>query len=182
MSSPAQQSQRHKRRIKLIQPKLQLKLIGAFLFMSALALNLQFILFTSSLTQLASELPEDGTLLVERIPGHVLQIFLISFLIFLPLTFCIGVLVTFRVAGPIYRLETYLKQVIRGEKPDDCRLRKGDELMELCELINRATAPLRVRAPGETVAPGDALAATAQPHDPQSLTAKSEESRLERAV
>lgn len=181
MSSPAP-TKRHKRRIKLIQPKLQLKLIGAFLFMSALALNLQFILFTSSLTQLASELPEDGTLLVERIPGHVLQIFLISFLIFLPLTFCIGVLVTFRVAGPIYRLETYLKQVIRGEKPDDCRLRKGDELMDLCELINRATAPLRMKS-SEQKSAAEAATATHPPDPaPPSLVAQDEASRLERAV
>lgn len=134
---------KHKRRIKLIQPRLQLKLISAFLGMSALALILQFLLFTSSLTELAAEIPEDGALLMERIPAHVQRILLVSFLIFLPLSFCVGVLVTFRVAGPLYRFEMYLKQVIRGEKPADCRLRDGDELQGLCELINQATAPLR---------------------------------------
>lgn len=135
----------HKRRIKLIQPRLQLRLIGAFVGMSALALSLQFLIFTSSMTELASELPEDGAVLVERVPAHLQQILLVSFLIFLPLIFCVGVLVTFRIAGPLYRFEVYLKQVIRGERPADCRLRSGDELHGLCELINQATAPLRVQ-------------------------------------
>jgi signal peptidase II len=139
----------HKRRIKLIQPQLQLKLISAFVGMSALALTLQFLLFTSSLTELASELPEDGAVLIERVPAHVQRILLVSFLIFLPLTFCVGVLITFRIAGPLYRFEVYLKQVIRGERPPDCRLRKGDELLELCELLNQATAPLRVQEAAE---------------------------------
>ncbi len=137
----------HKRRIKLIQPQLQLRLIAAFLGMSALALTLQFLLFTSSLTELATELPEDGAALIERVPAHVQRILLVSFLIFLPLTFCAGVLITFRIAGPLYRFEQYLKQVIRGERPPDCRLRDGDELQDLCQLINEATAPLRRREP-----------------------------------
>jgi hypothetical protein len=55
----------------------------------------------------------------------------------------VGVLTTFRVAGPLYRIEMFLKQVARGEKPADCRLRKGDELVEFCEVVNLATAPLR---------------------------------------
>jgi signal peptidase II len=142
----------HKRRIKLIQPRLQIKLISAFIGMSALALTLQFLLFTSSLTELASELPEDGPALIERVPAHVQRILLVSFLVFLPLTFCVGVLITFRIAGPLYRFEMYLKQVIRGEKPPDCRLRKGDELLGLCDLINEATAPLRAAEPVETPA------------------------------
>lgn len=154
----------HKRRIKLIQPQLQLKLISAFVGMSALALTLQFLLFTSSLTELAAELPEDGAVLIEHVPAHVQRILLISFLIFLPLTFCVGVLITFRIAGPLYRFEVYLKQVIRGEKPADCRLRRGDELVGLCELINQATAPLRAHEAPEhdaTSKSPDASAATA---------------------
>ncbi len=145
----------HKRRIKLIQPQLQFKLISAFVGMSALALTLQFLLFTSSLTELASELPEDGAALIERVPGHVQRILLVSFLVLLPLTFCVGVLITFRIAGPLYRFEVYLKQVIRGERPPDCRLRSGDELLGLCELINQATAPLRVQEAAEQSSSND---------------------------
>jgi signal peptidase II len=136
---------KHKRRIKLIQPRLQLRLILSFLGVTALALTLQFILFTSTLTRLASELPEDGPLLLELVPEHVLAVLFISTGVLLPLTFFVGVLVTFRIAGPLYRFELFLKDVIRGSEPADCRLRKGDELKGLCELLNEATAPLRTR-------------------------------------
>lgn len=153
----------HKRRIKLIQPALQIRLISAFVGMAFLALTLQFLLFTSTLTELASELPEDGATLLDRVPDHVVRILIISFLIFLPLTFCVGVIITFRIAGPIYRFETYLKQVIRGEKPPDCRLREGDELKGLCELINRATAPLRVPTPAESSTEAEVTAVAERP-------------------
>jgi signal peptidase II len=144
---------RHKRRIKLIQPRLQLKLIFVFLGMAASSMLLQFILFTSNVTEVATTLPADGLILVEELPALLYRTLLVSFLLFLPLMFFVGVLVTFRIAGPLYRFEVYLKQVIRGEKPPDCRLREGDELQGLCRLINEATAPLRVRPRAEEEQP-----------------------------
>ena len=72
----------------------------------------------------------------------------VSFGLFLPLTFCIGVLVTFRIAGPVYRFEQYLKQVSRGEQLGPCKIRDGDEFQGLCDLINEATRHLR-EAPAE---------------------------------
>jgi len=67
----------------------------------------------------------------------------IAFLVFLPLTFFVGILSTFRVAGPLYRFEKFLESLQRGERPPDFRLRKGDELHDLAELLNQATAPMR---------------------------------------
>lgn len=136
---------RYKRRIKLIQPRLQLKLVFVFIGMAACSMLLQFILFTSTVTDVATRLPSDGLVLVEEMPRLLYGTLLISFALFLPLMFGVGVLVTFRFAGPVYRFKVYLQQVIRGEQPDDCRLRKGDELQDLCELINQATEPLRRR-------------------------------------
>jgi hypothetical protein len=37
----------------------------------------------------------------------------------------------------------YLKQVIARETSEPCRIRKGDELQDLCDLINAATEPVR---------------------------------------
>jgi hypothetical protein len=48
-----------------------------------------------------------------------------------------------------------LKRVIEGQERGECRLRNGDELQDLCELINRATEPIRGAAkdgPAETKA------------------------------
>ena len=136
---------RHQRRIKLIQPRLQLRLILSFFAISLLALLLQLLLFVCSLAELASDLQVEGPILLERITPHVVSIFLFTIGLLVPLTLIVGTLLTFRIAGPLYHFEKFLGEVIRGEKPADCRLRQGDQLVELCDLLNRATAPLRAR-------------------------------------
>lgn len=135
--------QRYRRRKKLIKPRLQLRLTGVFVGLTALSLLFQFVLFTSVLNEAAVALPNDAQVLLEAINRITLRVLAFSFLVFLPLTLGIGVLSTFRVAGPVYRFEQFLRAVARGERPRDFRLRRGDELKELAALINDATRPLR---------------------------------------
>ena len=94
-------------------------------------------------------MPEGGTYLMAVMPELPLEILLVSFGMLLPLTIAVGILATFRIAGPVYRFEKYLKAVIRGEEVGPCRIRKGDEFQELCELINEATAAMREQRAGE---------------------------------
>jgi len=129
---------KYKRRIKLIQPSLQLKLVGAFMGMSALALMLQFLLFMTSMSEIAAELPEDGALLLSAMQETTIQILLVSFGMLLPVTALVGVLVTFRWAGPIFRFKQHLGRIALGERPAHCKLRKGDELQDVCEVMNQA--------------------------------------------
>ena len=63
----------------------------------------------------------------------------ISLAIVLPAVISVGILLTFRIAGPIYRFEEYLKAVARGENVGPCKIRKGDQLQPLCDAINAAT-------------------------------------------
>lgn len=133
---------RSRRRLRLIRPRLQLRLILVFLGMAALSMQLQYILFMNALTKVAMSLPEDGLLLLDEMNGILGGILVASFALLLPLTFLIGILTTHRFAGPLYRFETFLKQVAAGQKPAPCKLRKGDELQDLCELLNQVTAPL----------------------------------------
>jgi hypothetical protein len=133
----------HKRRIKLIRPKLQMKLTLSFVGLTLLALMLQFMVFLRTMTSLAVSLPSDHDVLMDAIPEVLMQSLLLTFCVVVPLIFLVGVLLTFRIAGPVYRFETYFKQLLRGENPGECRLRKGDELNDLCGLINEATQPLR---------------------------------------
>lgn len=124
------------------------------------------------------ELPHDSTLLMEQVNGLLFRVLGISALVILPLTLVVGILTTFRIAGPIYRFEKFLESVARGERPQACRLRNGDDLVDFCELLNRVTEPLRAPAndaaaahadltknpPAESPAPASALpAATAAP-------------------
>lgn len=133
----------YRRRIKIIRPKLQLKLVFSFMGMTLLAMMLQFMIFLKTITNIASALPADHDVLMESVPEIVVQSLLLSFLVVVPLVFLVGVLMTFRIAGPIYRFESWCKQLLRGEDPGACALRKGDELNELCALLNQVAQPLR---------------------------------------
>ena len=86
----------------------------------------------------AEALPTGGTVLQEEIPAMLTETLVLSFAILLPLTLSIGILVTFRVAGPVFRFEQHLGQIARGEAVGPCRIRKGDEFQELCIVINEA--------------------------------------------
>ena len=141
------------RRIKLIRPGLQLRLVLVFGGMTALSLTVQYILFTSILANVATTLPHDGLLLLEQTSDLLVAGFFASFGILLPLIFVIGVLATHRFAGPVHRMETFLNQVFAGSQSDECKLREGDELVELCELINQATLLQRNRNSGHSMGP-----------------------------
>jgi len=138
---------KYKRSIKLIRPGLQLRLTGVFVGMSVLGLVLQACVFMRELASIAAMLPSDGPLVLGELQGTVLRVLGITLALLLPIMLWVGVLVTHRIAGPVYRFETYLLSVIRGERPGNCTLRKGDELVDLCHTINAATAPLRGAAP-----------------------------------
>jgi hypothetical protein len=124
-------------------PRLQLRLTFLFVGLTALALLLQYLLFLASLSRASIEAPGDGSLLFAEAGRLAWSALLPTALVVLPVTFAVGVLAMYRVAGPIYRFERFLESVARGERPRDCRLRQGDHLQELCGLLNRATEPLR---------------------------------------
>ena len=141
--SSAAQPKKFRRRKKLIQPRLQLKLTLIATLTTVTATLLQFLLFSSAIAELAAKLPHDSLALLELGQGQLLVCLAITLAVLVPISVTAGILSTFRVAGPVYRLERYLEQVIAGERPGDCRLRQGDELNELCALVNEATRPLR---------------------------------------
>ncbi|MEM8710318.1 MAG: hypothetical protein AAGG01_05160 [Planctomycetota bacterium] len=136
-------SRPYKRRKKLINPRLQLRMSGLFVGLVTLMLLLQFALLTASLHQTANLMPSDSALLLSQTNQIAVRLVLTSAAVFLPLTLLVGILSTFRIAGPLYRFEKFLTAVQNGEKPEDFTLRDHDELKELAELINSSTAPLR---------------------------------------
>lgn len=125
-----------KRRIKLVDPKLQIQLTMTFVGLSALGLVMQFILFQSSLSQLSAELPNDGNQVMEAVNGILPGVFGITMLVILPLTYAVGVLSTFRIAGPVYRLKLFLREIREKGYEEPCRLRDGDKLQDLADEIS----------------------------------------------
>ena len=53
-----------------------------------------------------------------------------------PLVALIGILLSHRIAGPIFRMEVFLKNMATGDFTSRLILRKGDELMSVAEGIN----------------------------------------------
>ena len=140
MSDHSTPKNRPRRRIKLIQPGWQLRMISAFAGIACLAFMATFLLLAASLSSFAARMPEGSSYLAEEMPGLLWKIIGFSFLVLLPAVFTIGILVTFRTAGPLYRFKTYLKDYTEGKVEGPCALRKGDELHDLCDLINAAIA------------------------------------------
>jgi hypothetical protein len=132
-----------KRTIQLIQPRFQMRLVLTFLGVALVGLVLQFVLFAATISALATEMPQDGPLLLERIPSYTLTVLAISACVLFPLTITVGILTTFRIAGPLYRFEQHLRAIARGEDPGECRIRKGDQLTEFCASFNAAMETMR---------------------------------------
>ena len=132
-----------RRRNKLPKPWFQLRLTAIFMGTLLLGVFLQLMLTRSKLLELALDLPNDGPLLVQEINALQLRVLLGSCSLLLPICFVVGVLSTFRIAGPIYRFEAFLRSLVRGENTGPCRIRREDQLQEFCALLNQATEPLR---------------------------------------
>ena len=56
-----------------------------------------------------------------------------------------GVFFLHRIAGPVYRFQSVLRRIARGEIPDEFRLREGDFFLETAEDLNRVIRTLRER-------------------------------------
>jgi hypothetical protein len=124
----------HVRSRKLIKPSFQLRLTAKFAGLTAAALVLQFLLLDGLLS--GALRGSEHAAVLELIPGIALRALVLALAVLLPALFVLGALLTHRVAGPIYRFETYLRALARGEQTGPCTLRPGDELDGLCDAVN----------------------------------------------
>jgi len=141
MSAPNRRTKR------LIEPRIQKRFVLIFLSTASLAALVQALVVSFLLLRAADRLPNDGWELKTEIGGILVSslVFTVTFLV--PLTLAVGVVSTHKIVGPLYRFRVYLTQLAGGERPAPCRIRQDDELQDLCELLNRATAPLREAGP-----------------------------------
>jgi hypothetical protein len=149
------------RKKKLINPGLQLRLVAIFLCSAALAVQAEAILITYTLTKLAEDMPNDGSVLLSQLPEFVRTNLLMTFALLAPLTLGVGIVATFRIAGPLYRFQQFLQAVKEGRQVEPCTIRKGDELHDFCVLLNDVTAPLRAKAQAPASVPAPEVEAVA---------------------
>src|SRR5262249_28502011 len=113
------------RRNRLSNPSLQLRLVAVFLCTAALAVQAEAILITYTLTKLAERMPTDGSLLLSELPEFVRTNLLLTFAILAPTALGVGIIATFRIAGPLYRIEQFLLNMKEGRQIEACTIRNG---------------------------------------------------------
>ena len=135
------------RRKKLVQPGLQLKVSAWTLCLITATLVIQFLFTLRLFAKIALDLPGNPETHFDEFSRQALHLLAISLGVVLPLTTFVGVLATFRLVGPLKRMQSFLAAMHRGERPADFQLRKGDHLQDLCALLNEVTRPLRTAVP-----------------------------------
>ena len=92
-----------------------------------------------SLASLAKELPNDGGVVLERMPALLMSNFLVALLVVLPAFALLALLISMPFVGAAYRLNTFLKATADGEQTVPCKLRTKDPLQDVCALMNAVT-------------------------------------------
>lgn len=143
---------------KLVRTGLQLRLTLWFVGITALTLLFQFAFLTSKIDAATEGVTSGAARALARdFQAHLLQGFLTSLGISLSVTLVTGVLLTHRIVGPLQRITRHLEKLTRGEKPDECRIRKTDELQEFAAVLNGLTAALDERGHFEEAHGTDAI-------------------------
>jgi len=130
--APLQRSRR------LLERGSRLQVAWLLMLVAAAALLVQAIVSGFFLTQAASELPLDGRVLLDLVPDMLWRSVAVSALALVPMAALLAFLAGFRTAGPLVRVEQYLRQVAESGSPGACSEREGDELRELRALVDEA--------------------------------------------
>lgn len=158
------------RKTKLVDSSLQFKIVGGFLAVACVAALFQVLLTNRAMMEVVRKSPIAGDELLAHIPGLLVSNLAITLGVLIPVTMVVGILVTHRIAGPIFNMERYLRRVAEG-KPIEarCCLREGDNLQDLCQSINLAIAHLTGE---ELEAPRGDASVSAELDDVSSLVAQ----------
>jgi methyl-accepting chemotaxis protein len=117
---------------------------GLFMFVSSLlvfglALLVPFIL---PAVKLLSPTPLEERAIAATQLLSLVQMIVPALFFLVPATACFSIYITHRLAGPLYRIEHSVRELRNGNLALRTRLRKGDELQELADLLNEAVATM----------------------------------------
>ena len=117
---------------------------GLFMFVSSLlvfglALLVPFIL---PAVKLLSPAPLEERAIAATQLLSLVQMIVPALFFLVPAAACFSIYITHRLAGPLYRIEHSVRELRNGNLALRIRLRKGDELQELADLLNEAVATM----------------------------------------
>ena len=127
-----------KRKKRLINKSLQLKMVGIFTAIGCTCALFQVILVNSGLLAIAKAAPGGGDEILKKARVMMFENVAWTLGTMIPLMTCIGIVLTHRIAGPAYRMTQHCKSIAAGEPVTKCSIRKHDELHELCDALNAA--------------------------------------------
>ncbi len=133
---------RHKRRNFLVNPRFQLR-FAFFISSWVIGLSLMFPLMLDEALTVIIELvirdprgPEVAQILAAK--KDLFRNLYIFELIFVLVVFFLGIFLSHRIAGPLYKLDQYFREAARtGRLRSGLRFRSGDHFLELAENYNR---------------------------------------------
>lgn len=136
---------KYKRRKKLIDKALQLKLVGVFTAIGCTCALFQIVLINNGLLEIARVTPNAGPEILGRARGMMLTNVLWTLGAMVPLMACIGIVLTHRIAGPAFRMTRHMNEIAQGAPVTECWVRKEDELQDLCAAMNAALTAVATR-------------------------------------
>jgi len=133
--------ERRRRVHYLINRKMQLGFTLRFMFVTVLfALFVGFEVYLTVWPVVSQFVPRE---LMHLVRGQVL---LRTLLFLVPIILVIAsftILISHRVAGPLFRIQRTIDEVVRGEDVENINLRKHDELKDLAGKINELIGVIR---------------------------------------
>jgi len=130
-----------RRRIRVVRMGFQRNFILKFCAVIILAaLIITAIVYGLSMAT-ATTAFENSRLVIKRTSDFILPLLLLSSLVAIiaagAIAIAMTLLVSFRIAGPLYRLEKDVAEVNKGNLGVEIRLRNKDELKDLAETLNQ---------------------------------------------
>jgi signal transduction histidine kinase len=141
--------ERRRRVHYLVNRHMQLGVTIRFMVVTILfALFIGFEVYISIWPVVSEFVPKEVMHLVRR------QVLVRTLLFLVPIILVIvsfTILISHRVAGPLFRIQRTIDEVVRGEDVQDIKLRKKDELKGLAAKVNELIAVVRdLRTSGKT--------------------------------
>jgi nitrogen fixation/metabolism regulation signal transduction histidine kinase len=127
----------------LINPKFQLSIVGIFIGIALIINMINFLSITYSFHEIIAagnqaNLPENSPFFkfIHSQENHFTSIFLWTSLISATTLVIFGILLSHKIAGPIYRINEDLKAMTKDGKLKTLHFRKGDFFVETTETFN----------------------------------------------
>ena len=136
-------NKKNDRKNYLINPTFQLTIVGVFIGISIIvnliyffSMNISFEEFFSLGKQLG--LPKESQFFkfITHQKDKFTNIFLVTSLLSSVVLIIFGILLSHKIAGPVYRITEDLKEMIKNKKTKEVHFRKGDFFIELTETFN----------------------------------------------